>query len=204
MLFNRLPLTGAPMAEPLDQNRTGMPAADAVVEARPFTPAAGGPTYQILRTTEFDGYDTSPAAMGVAALLRDKAAPSPKALAAALAKAPPAGDNFAGTARKAAKLSIANAPVEAFTDVRALIDSLTSDDAMIAHTPRITTAATSNRVKEERRNVRITAFLYAASQESDNDFHLIVGRDPSASPEMYMTMEVSGLPPKTASAFSRL
>src|SRR5262249_45664597 len=54
------------------------------------------------------------------------------------------------------------------------------------------------------RNVRITAFLYAASRENDNDFHLIVGRDLSSDPPMYMTMEVSGLPPSSASSFARL
>jgi hypothetical protein len=44
----------------------------------------------------------------------------------------------------------------------------------------------------------------AASREIDNDFHLIVGRDPSAKPSVYMTVEVSGLPPKRSKAFSKL
>src|SRR5262249_10736982 len=45
---------------------------------------------------------------------------------------------------------------------------------------------------------------YAASRESDNDFHLIVGRDPKTTPELYMTMELSGLPPKNAASFAAL
>jgi hypothetical protein len=181
-----------------------MPAADSVVETRTITPPVGGRTYQLLRTIEFDSYETNAAATAVAALVRTKRAPSPTALAAALKTQTPPGDNFAGMARKAAKLSIANAPVESFDDLSALIDSLTDEDAMINHTPPITVAATSNRVKEERRNVHVTAFLYAASRETDNDFHLIVGRDPSLSPELYVTMEVSGLPGKTANAFDTL
>ena len=48
-------------------------------------------------------------------------------------------------------------------------------------------------------NVRITAFLYAASLEDDNDYHLIVGRDPSKS-EKYVTVEISGLSPDTSDA----
>src|SRR2546425_135542 len=64
------------------------------------------------------------------------------------------------------------------------------------HKPKITTAPTCGRVKEEERNVGVAAFLYAASREADNDFHLIVGRDHTLTPEMYMTVEVSGLPPK--------
>ena len=70
--------------------------------------------------------------------------------------------------------------------------------------PKIGEAATSQRVKEEQRNVRVTAFLYAASHENDNDFHLIVGRKPTDLPEMYMTMEVSGLPSSGSAAFQKL
>jgi hypothetical protein len=51
--------------------------------------------------------------------------------------------------------------------------------------------------------VRVRAFLYAASREDDNDFHLIIGRAPRSSP-MYMTMELSGLPPKNAKSFRTL
>jgi hypothetical protein len=50
---------------------------------------------------------------------------------------------------------------------------------MIAHKPKIGTTATSGRVKEEERNVHVTAFMYAASREVDNDFHLIAVVDES-------------------------
>jgi hypothetical protein len=75
---------------------------------------------------------------------------------------------------------------------------------MIAHEPPITTEQTSKRVSEEKRNVRVRAFLYAASREADNDFHLIIGRDPDRSPSLYMTVELSGLPPSSSSHFNRL
>jgi hypothetical protein len=75
---------------------------------------------------------------------------------------------------------------------------------MIAHEPAITTKQTSARVSEEKRNVRVRAFLYAASREDDNDFHLIIGRSPKKSPSMYMTVELSGLPPKSSTHFKRL
>jgi len=77
-----------------------------------------------------------------------------------------------------------------------LIGSFAPENKMIKHKPKIPTGPTSGRVKEEERNVGVAAFLYAASREADNDFHLIVGRDHTLAPEMYMTMEVSGLPPK--------
>src|SRR5262249_58126098 len=88
--------------------------------------------------------------------------------------------------------------------VSALLATLPADAAMKNHHPTITTTATSKRVTEEQRNVRVTGFLYAASREADNDFHLIVGRDLAATPHVYMTMEISGLPPASAASFARL
>jgi hypothetical protein len=204
MPITRLPLTGATLAQPIDFTRPGLPSLDAVHSAVAITPVPGGPTYQVLRTTEFDTYESSPQTAAIAQLLQ-QGAPSPEALASALQVAPAAlSDNFAGTAREAAKLSISSKATEQFVDVRALIATLTADDAMIHHVPVIGTSSTSKRVAEEQRNVRVVGFLYAASREADNDFHLIVGRDPAALPEMYMTMEVSGLPPARSATFKRL
>lgn len=180
MPATRLPLTGATLAQPIDFAQPGLPSLDSVFDAVSFTPIPGGPTYQVLRTTEVDTYESP----GVAA-------------------APPS-DNFAGTDRKTAKLSIGQNPTEQFLDVRTLIASLVPDDAMINHVPPIGTSSTSKRVTEEQRNVRLLGFLYAASREHDNDFHLIVGRDPAMLPEMYMTMEVSGLPGARSASFTRL
>ena len=172
--------------------RPGMPALDSIhsrlVIASPQTP---GRTYTILRTTEIDGYELEKAtAAGLAA---------PGVLAPV-----PTGDNFQGTARKAAKLSISSAPTESFNDLSILLKSLPADSTMASLHPPITTTATSNRVAKEKRNIRLKAFLYAASHEADNDFHLIIGRDPANLPEMYMTMELSGLPPTTAKSFAKL
>jgi hypothetical protein len=158
----------------------------------------------VLRTIEFDSYESGPATAAVSQLVQ-QGPPSPTAIADALqTTAPPLSDNFAGTARKAAKLSIAQAPTEQFADVRALIATLTPDDAMVHHSPPIPTTSNSGRVAEEKRNVRLVGYLYAASRETDNDFHLIVGRDPTVLPEMYMTIELSGLPPASSAAFQRL
>jgi hypothetical protein len=40
--------------------------------------------------------------------------------------------------------------------------------------------------------------------KNDNDFHLIVGRDPNKTPELYMTMELSGLPSSSSQFFKKL
>ena len=195
--------TAAPAAlSDLPSFRAGMPALDSIIGVRPLTPPAapgapGAPgaaptsAYRIITTNEVDAYE---------------AGATPHEILAAGAPAPPApaGDNFAGTARKAAKLSIANAPTEKFKDLKSLITSLIADSAMIAHVPKIKTTATSDRVKEEKRNVSVKVFLYAASREADNDFHLILGRDPKATPEIYMTMELSGLPPASSASFAKL
>jgi hypothetical protein len=179
--------------------RVGMPPMASVVEEKALVPpraamashapsAASRPAYRILRTNQFDAYDTA----------------LPRAEIPSLGARVSVTENFAGTARKAAKLSVADAEPEIFDDVKDLIDTLPSKRTMTAHRPKVTTDAESNRVDEEKRNVRVRAFLYAASREDDNDFHLIVGRDRAASPQQYMTMEISGLPPPASRHFSRL
>lgn len=139
-------------------------------------------TYQVIRTTQVDAYDEP--------LTPDGARAAPQAMRAK-------GDSFTGSKRKAAKISISKAKLESFDDLKKLIDTLPEESAMADHHPKITSDPASRRVAEEERNVRVTAWLYAASRESDNDFHLILGRKPGKS-EMYMTMEVSGLPPASS------
>src|SRR5215472_15234935 len=180
------------VSAPEDPLRSGMPALD-TVHARMViaSPRRPGKTYTILRTSEIDGYELEKAAAaGVPA-------PGPAAPV-------PTGDNYMGKDRKAAKLSIASAATESFNDLANLVKSLTADKTMVALKPPISTGPTSNRVSQEKRNVRVKAFIYAASHENDNDFHLIIGRDHTKHPDVYMTMELSGLPPKTAASFPKL
>jgi hypothetical protein len=182
--------------------RTGLPAATSVIAQKELIPTRPGRlaalapgsaglsgsarTYRILRTNEVDPKD------------------APVAIAAAPFAAAPVSDNFTGTARKAAKLSMSDAKVELFTDLPDLVHSLPSRATMVNHTPAISTDAGQDRVAEEERNVQLRAFLYAASREADNDFHLIIGRDPNADTPMYMTAEVSGLPEHSAASFATL
>jgi hypothetical protein len=203
MQTRRLALPGSPSPVPLNPLRTGMPALDSIQQAD-MSVTAGGRQFRILRTTEVDSYESTPTAVALRRVLSGTPTPAPEKVAAALKPKAPTGDRFAGTARKAAKLSIGSAAIEQFGDLQVLIESLTADDDMISHHPPIKKSSTSKRVAEERRNVHLEAFLYAASRESDNDFHLVIGRDPDQTPELYMTAEVSGLPPKAAAAFGQL
>jgi len=172
------------------------PAASTIVERRTLTPnrgpgisaAAAKPTYEIIRTKQVDEYDDP--------VSTTEALTAPVAMAAT-------GDAFKGTQRKAAKLSIVDKPFKKFTDIKDLIASLPDEDAMVKHNPKIKKTATSNRVAEEQRNVKVTAWIYAASREDDNDFHLIVGRKPGMA-KMFITMEISGLPPASAASRARL
>jgi len=197
----RITLTGRPLPVPLNLARRGMPAVDSIHEARRVI-SARGRRFRVLRTTEVDEYESSPAAVSLRRVL-GRRAPSAMAVAAAT-KTKPTGDQFAGTSRKAAKLSIAPGPTKTFADLKTLIASFVLDDKMIAHKPKIKTTASAGRVKEENKNVKVKAFLYAASREDDNDFHLIIGRAVTKSPEMYMTMELSGLPPANSPALAQL
>jgi hypothetical protein len=182
--------------QPVNQLRTGMPSLDSIVEVKPLATGAaaasaleGVAKYRIIVTNEVDDYEEASTGAGLTASLAAKSA---------------GGNTFTGTARRAAKISIAKAKTEVFKDIKALVKSLTPDNDMRNHVPKIKTDAKSDRVAEEQRNIRVRAFLYAASREDDNDFHLIIGRDPAASPEMYMTMELSGLPPSSSASFKKL
>jgi hypothetical protein len=162
---------------------------------------SSGRTYRILRTSEVDPYEEPLPVAAVPSFddVEDLAVAEP-----AGRRRRPSGDEFGGTARRAAKISIANATVEEFADLPALLASLPRDAAMVRHRPRITDAAGMDRVAEERRNVRVRAFLYAASREDDNDFHLIIGNARTPGPFRCMTMELSGLPPAGSPARARL
>lgn len=175
--------------------RPGLPNPKSVVAEIPFggkgvgpEEAAAAPKYRIIRTNEVDAYEKKPSKAAVAE-------------AAVLEARRPPGENFAGTARKAAKLSIVDANIEKFADVAELIDTLPAHATM--KKKKISTDAKSNRVEEEKRNVRVEAFIYAASREDDNDFHLIVGRSPDEDP-VYITMELSGLPPANLKSRQKL
>ena len=181
-----------------DPTRTGMPAPDSIISvtlpaAAPLAAAMAGTQrgkqYTIIHTNEMDEYEPG---------AHDPAA------AAAFAALAPVTDDFTGKDRKAAKLAISKAKIENFKDVKALIKSLAPEDGMKNHKPKITRAQTSKRVKEEERNIRVRAFLYASKREDDNDFHLILGLNPKTLPDMYMTMELSGLPPANSPAFQQL
>src|SRR5215216_3057097 len=189
-----------PPSDEQPSRRLGMPERSAVVTEKILTPvrrstqapeaaASDTTTYRILRTSETDPYDAPLQPAEVATLGLERFAGF--------------GDAFRGNARKAAKLAIADAGVEAFEDIKDLIETLPTEEDMISHQPPITRDAESGRVDEENRNVHVRAFLYAASREDDNDFHLIVGRDPDLEPT-YMTMELSGLPPEDSDHFPRL
>jgi hypothetical protein len=115
--------------------------------------------------------------------------------------AAPSADNYHGSARMAAKLSIGSGAPEDISDIGTLLHSLPADKTMRAK--HISQTPDSGRLPEEQRNVTVTAFLYASSKESDNDFHCIVGRDPKK-PAQFMNVEVSGLPPSSSEFFATL
>jgi len=150
--------------------------------------------YKIIRTDEVDAKDPALAPEEVRRVRETGAAAQTRST----------GDDFEGTARKAAKLSIAEAPTQDFDSVAAVIETLPSKADMTRHDPPISDDSSSDRVAEEQRNVHVSAFLYAASRENDNDFHLIVGDGREAAREVYITMEVSGLPPTDDDSFTKL
>lgn len=186
--FGTLPQERLPAPSSVLAELTLTPRMGATMGAAAPTAAAAGPRYRVLRTLEVDEYDNPVQPAEIMGLAVPRAAPT--------------DNEFRGTARKVAKLSLADANTEVFDDLKDLIDTLEAHNVM-KNNPDLSTDKNNDRVEEERRNVRVTAFLYAASMEEDNDFHLIVGRDPSKA-EKYMTVEISGLPPTNSPHFNNL
>src|SRR5882724_13578856 len=120
------------------RNRPGLPTRESVLlefTLAPLAPAARARTaYRVLRTNQVDEYDE---------------AVSLEAVVLAARRRP--GENFQGTARRAAKISIADAAFEEFNDLKDLITSVPDEEDMTHHNPPITVERTSNRVAEERR-----------------------------------------------------
>src|SRR4051812_14007594 len=183
---------------PATQPRIGLPDPASIIGETEFTPwrgttamaaaagsrEAGLPArYRIITTNELDVYE-APLMAAEAEIFGLNRVKKP-------------GDKFAGTARKAAKLSISKAAMEVFSGIRGVLASLPLKDPQ-----SVSDDSKSGRITAEERNIQVHAFLYAASRESDNDFHLIVGDDPKKGADVQMmTMEISGLPPKKSASF---
>lgn len=110
---------------------------------------------------------------------------------------------FRGTHRKVPKTSIVSASRETFSSIEALIATLPDDQMMRNHTPPVETD-TDTRVTEERRNVRVTAWIYAIKYEADQDWHIILGTSPTDTTPTYFNAEVSGLPANNSPAYQKL
>jgi hypothetical protein len=120
------------------------------------------------------------------------------------AKAKNDGITFAGTPRKACKISVASAPLEN-QDLSQLISWCRQHDAeMRNHTPPITTTANSTRIAEEERNVSVDGWIHYAKKEADNDYHVLVGTSKDVNQAQLINVEISGLPPHDSKAFDVL
>jgi hypothetical protein len=121
---------------------------------------------------------------------REEAA-TPPALRASL---PDPDNTFDGEHRKLPKTTIVDAAVEDFPSVAALVNDITTKDSdeKMKESSGIK-RTTSTRVMAEKRNVRVSGFIYAYVKEEDNDYHVILGDAPGAEP-VYLNVEVSGIP----------
>lgn len=111
---------------------------------------------------------------------------------------------FRGKDRSGPKTSLVeDVPVEPFVSVAELQDHLPDDELMLNHDPEITRRS-MDRAQEEQRMVRVDAWIYAIKYETDNDWHVITGTDPSVRTIHYFNAEVSGLPKRSSPATAPL
>jgi hypothetical protein len=110
----------------------------------------------------------------------------------ALARTTNSGEIFAGQLRGDPKTSVATGVLESYSTIAALRSALPAETDMLAL--HISSASDSERTSEEQHNVSVVGVIYAASKETDNDFHLIVGDKDCESGDCLINVEVSGLP----------
>lgn len=114
------------------------------------------------------------------------------------------GVSFAGTARKAAKISIVTATPETENLSQLVAWCRAHDSEMRHHQPAISASASSARIPEENRNVSVDGWVLFAKKEADNDYHLIIGTSENLDDAELMNVEISGLPPRNSRSFSTL
>ncbi len=102
----------------------------------------------------------------------------------------PSKDVFIGKVRRVAKTVILDGEPKAFASVLSLRNSLPKDSEMMAL--EIGKGPNVDRVEQEKKNVTVTAYIFAFRKESDNDYHVIIG-DASGTPNTRY-LEVSGIP----------
>jgi len=105
-------------------------------------------------------------------------------------------DVFAGVYRKTAKTSFSSASVQKFSTLNGLFAPLPTDSKMSQKFPGLLAKADTVRVASERRTVKVPAWIYWVADESDRDFHIILGSTAHlTTATIFMNSEVSGLPP---------
>jgi hypothetical protein len=110
---------------------------------------------------------------------------------------------FRGKDRAGPKTTIVPGDPDDHDSVEHLQSALPKDDAMMNHTPPLTTKS-NDRAAEEQHQVAVPAWIYAVKYEDDGDWHVIIGTDPSKKPIHYFNAEISGLPAKSAANYKRL
>jgi hypothetical protein len=160
---------------------TAMRPSAAPSQSSTFVSPKTGKSYRILMTMEGDASD-----------LEERRAAS----ITGAPHRPSDGEHFAGSARKTAKTSLAQGSTKEFNSPAELLADILGNETPDSNDAKMRGGLNANspRAPEEKRNVKVQAFLFATKKESDNDFHLLIGGDPSGSDQTYMTAEISGLP----------
>jgi hypothetical protein len=111
-------------------------------------------------------------------------------------------DNFDGSNRADAKISISPSTLQSYSTIRSLAGTLPGKDLMVDSI----SGTNMPRIPSENRNVTIKkAYLYAYSRQTDEDFHVIIGTTKKASATTrYFNVEISGLPPAGHPSFDIL
>jgi hypothetical protein len=135
---------------------------------------------------------------GTLQVIHGEAGPAPLRALKAGPHATGTPDIFPPTSfRATAKTSFAPGTLETFSTLDSLFSPLPKDSQMTQQFPPLVGGKGNNspRVAPEKRNVKVLAWIYWVNNETDQDFHVILGSTSQfTTATILMNSEVSGLP----------
>jgi hypothetical protein len=132
----------------------------------------------------------------------DKTMSSNKSLNSESSNQPCDGNEFDGSDRKAAKLSVSDASVDDNETLEKIIGGLMPDDEISS---KITsTDETSNRISDEEHNYKFKAWIYTFKRQGDEDYHVIIGTTDNIKTAKFLNAEISGLPAQGSTYYTTL
>lgn len=114
-------------------------------------------------------------------------------------------ETFLGKTRAGVKTSVAKAKVQTYATLDDLLKTLQTPEYMRKDSKLVGNTRSEVRVIEENRNVNVKkCYIYFMKREPDNDYHIIIGSQPTLENSSLFNVEVSGLPDPSSKSYKAM